>query len=239
MTTDAGSIVTVDGHVDPSALGPTLPHEHLFIDIAETWYEPPDSAYHRRLAQQPVSLDTLWYIRRNLYQHEENMRLDSFEEAVDEVARFQRAGGGAIVDLTPKNTGGDPELVRALSRQTGVDVVHGTAYYTRPAHPASIDDRSIDDLAAEFVSDVRDGIDDTDVRAGIVGEIGVSGRIHDQEERVVRAGLGQPSEPGRHSTSIPPVERPTVRRIALIPRPGGRSFFSISSRRKDFPRNGW
>ena len=187
MTSDAGSIVTVDGRIDPPDLGVTLPHEHVFADAAN-WFTPPDSAYERELAEAPVSLENRGYIQHNLYGNQDNMRLTSYEEARDELMRFVRAGGDAVVDLTPKNVGRDPRRVRGIARETGLTFVHGTGYYVRTAHPDYLDDMSGEEIEAEFVSDVREGIGDTDVRAGIVGELGVSERIHEVEERVVRAG---------------------------------------------------
>lgn len=189
MSDDSGTVVTVEGRIDPADLGVTLPHEHVFIDLTDAWYSEHSSAYKRKLARQPVSLDTLWFVRRNMMSHRDNMVLDSYEDAVDEVSKFRAAGGGTIVDVTPKNTGEDPEQVRAVARRTGVQFVHGTAYYTRPAHPDRIDGMSVNDIEEEFVSDVRGGIDDTNVRAGIVGEIGLSGHIHEQEEKVLRGAI--------------------------------------------------
>lgn len=187
MTSDAGSVVTVDGRIDPSDLGVTLPHEHMFAD-ASNWLTPPESAYERKLAEEPVSLENRGYIQHNLYGSRDNMRLNSHEEAVEEITRFQRAGGDAVVDLTPKNVGRDPRRVRGIARETGLTYVHGTGYYVRSAQPDYLDDMTGEEIEAEFVSDVREGIGDTNVRAGIVGELGVSGRIHEVEERVVRAG---------------------------------------------------
>lgn len=184
---DEGSVVAVDGRVDPATLGIALPHEHLFTD-ASNWLEPPESAVERRIAEEPVSLENRGYIEHNLYGNRDNMRLNSVEEALEEIRRFQRAGGGTVVDLTPRNVGRDPERVRGIARETGLTVVHGTGYYVRNTHPDHLDDMTVEEIAAEFVSDVREGIGDTDVRAGVVGELGVSGRIHDIEERVVRAG---------------------------------------------------
>jgi phosphotriesterase-related protein len=48
---------------------------------------------------------------------------------------------------------------------------------------------TIEAIADELVSDVREGIDDTDVRAGIIGELGVSSHIHEAEEKAFRAAL--------------------------------------------------
>jgi flagellin-like protein len=80
-------------------------------------------------------------------------------------------GGDTVVDVTPKGVGADPAAVRGLARSTGLQFVHGTAYYVRSAHPDRVDDATVEDLESEFVSDVREGIDDTDVRAGVVGEM--------------------------------------------------------------------
>lgn len=187
MTADEGAVVTVEGRIDPVDLGVTLPHEHMFTD-ASNWVTPPESAVERRIAEQPVTLENRGYLERNLYANRDNMRLASYEEALEEVRRFHRAGGDAVVDLTPRNIGRDPQRVRGIARETGLHFVHGTGYYVRNTHPEYLDDMSIAEIADEFVDDVRNGIGETNVRAGIVGELGVSGRIHDVEERVVRAG---------------------------------------------------
>lgn len=204
MSQDTGSVVTVEGRVPPDDLGVTLPHEHLFIDLIEAWFDAPNSAYERSLAHEEVSLDNLWFVRRNPLDNRDNGRLESVEEAIDELSYFHRAGGKTVVDVTPKHTGGDPQRVRAVCRDVGVQAVHGTAYYTRPAHPSHVDSASIEELTAEFVSDVRDGIDETNIRAGIVGEIGLSGRIHDQEEKVLRAGAKAAAKTGAPLNVHPP-----------------------------------
>lgn len=204
---DAGSAVTVEGPVDPEELGVTLPHEHLFSSWSEGKFTPPDSAYERKLAREPISLENLWYVRRNPTQHRANLRMESFEDAVEEVGHFYRAGGDTIVDVTPKGTAGDPERVRGVAREAGVKIVHGTAFYTRDSHPDHVDDATVDELADEFVSDVREGIGDTDVRAGIIGEIGTSGAIHDREEKVLRAGARASLRTGAPVSVHPPSNR--------------------------------
>lgn len=204
MSHDTGSIVTVTGRIDPDELGVTMTHEHLFIDTVDSLYTEPDSAIHRRIAGEPMSLETLTYVRRNAMQHRDNMRLDSMAEAVEEVTQYARAGGDAIVDVTPKNAGEDPEAVRAVARETGVTLVHGAAHYVRPVHPDRIDHMSIDEIADEFVDDVESGIGDTDVRAGLIGEIGLSQRIHEAEEKVARAAARAARRTGAPVNFHPP-----------------------------------
>jgi phosphotriesterase-related protein len=212
MDEDVGSVITVNGRISPDELGVTLPHEHLFLDGRDAWFEPPSSAYDRKLSQEPVSIETLWWVRQNAEYSEDNLRLGSLEEAIDETSRFQRTGGRTIVDVTPKHIGIDPLRVRQVANATGLQFVHGTAYYIRSAHPGRIDDMSVDDLEAEFVSDVRDGIDGTDVRAGLVGEIGVSGHVHEQEEKVLRAGARAALRTGAPLMIHPPGRTPHAQR---------------------------
>ncbi|MDX1746175.1 MAG: amidohydrolase family protein [Halobacteriales archaeon] len=179
--------------------------------------QPPETAVERRIAEEPVSLENLWYVRRHPQQHRENMRLDSLEEAVSEVSRAKRAGVDAVVDVTPKHIGGDPEGVRAVARETGLTYVHGTAYYLQSAHPPGIADRSVEDLADEFSSDIRTGIGETDVRAGLVGEIGLSDTIYPDEEKVLRAGARAACRTGAPLMVHPPGRTPTAQRGRTYP----------------------
>jgi phosphotriesterase-related protein len=230
MTDASGSIITVDGPIEPDELGVTLPHEHIFADWTEDKFIEPDSAWERKIAREDITLETQWYVRNNPVNHVDNLRLDSYTDACDEVSRFRRAGGDTIVDVTPKNVGGDPELVRAVSRETGVQIVHGTAFYTRSSHPDRIDEMTRDDIAEEFTQDISEGIDGTDVRAGIIGEIGVTdtadndGEIdkefHDEELTVLRGGVDAAIRTGASLSIHPPFHRtaewPTSRRCLEI-----------------------
>lgn len=203
---DNGSIITVTGRIDPDELGITLPHEHFFIDHSD-WIDPPSSAFERSIAREEISLENLWWVRRNPGKHPANMRAASFDIAQNEVELFRRAGGSSIVDVTSKHRGGDPKLVRDLSQRTGVNFIHGTAHYpsySQNNYPNYIAKRSIDELKTEFVSDVRNGIDDTAVRAGIIGEIGVTGARPEEEDKVLRAGARAARETGTALTIHPP-----------------------------------
>lgn len=205
MTTDEGSVITVTGRIDPEDVGVTITHEHLFIDVADAWYDQPNASVDRRLAESDISLENLWYVRRHSLQHRENVRLNDLEEAIEEVSQYYRQGGDTLVDVTPKNTGNDPERVQAVARETGLNIVHGTSYYTQPAHPDCIADQSQETIEETFVSDVLDGFDGTDIRAGLVGEIGISADILDQEEKVLRAGARAARRTGTSLSIHPPL----------------------------------
>ena len=205
MADAVNTVRTVEGPVDPASLGTTITHEHLFIDTVDAWYTPPEPATQAAISRRAVAMEDRHFITLNSTAHEDNLRLDSYEEAREEVSRYVRAGGQTLVDVTPKGVGADPAAVRGIARETGLQIVHGTAFYTLAAHPDRVAELSTEEIEAEFVSDVRDGIGDTDVPAGIIGEIGLSGDVHDQEERVLRAGARAARRTGVSLSVHPPL----------------------------------
>lgn len=108
--------------------------------------------------------------------------------AVDELNRFRQAGGGTIVDLTLRGMGRRPADLRAVSERTGLHVIAGTGLYRHQYYDAAwIDQQSVSQLAEWIERELTEGIEDTGVRAGIIGEIGCDEFITAQEERVFRA----------------------------------------------------
>lgn len=155
-----GVVVTVRGPVDPGDLGATYCHEHLLTAPGE-----------------------------HFTGGDEDLVLDDESRALDELRRFRAAGGRGIVDCTTAELGRDAAALRRLAEAADVHVVAVTGHIT--AHHwggvLALEDRQIDELTAEFVSDLTEGMDGTDVRAGAV-KVGTS---HEEmlpaERRVIAA----------------------------------------------------
>jgi predicted metal-dependent phosphotriesterase family hydrolase len=157
----AGRVQTVRGEVDPSELGFTLPHEHTQISL---WHIPNRWDYWELTRDEPTILA--------------------------ELELFRAAGGGTVVDVTPVGVGRDPIWLRRLSEASGLHIVMGCGWYRQAYYPAEalIDRRAVDDLADELVREITDGVGDTGIRPGIIGEIGTDKPwMTAQEERVHRA----------------------------------------------------
>lgn len=214
MPTDIGKVVTVRGPIDPDNLGMTMVHEHVFLDMVAGWFTKPTKPEEQQLAREPMSLENFGYVRMNPRKNKDNMRLESTSDAIDELEHYVRAGGTTIVDVTPKNAGADPVRVRRIARATGLQFVQGTAYYTRASHSDHIDNSTIEEIEGEFISDVRTGISNTDIRAGQIGEIGLSGTIHPQEEKVLRAGANAARRTGASLNIHPPLFGPKPSPVA-------------------------
>ena len=179
-------IMTVLGPIPAHEMGTAAPHEHLLCD-ASMWWRPPVEPSRRSVAYGPIELQNRGEIFRNQWINRDNMVLDDERLAVEEVTRFKAAGGRTVVDLTSHGIGRDPLALARISRVTGLNVVCGTGYYIEEVHPAEVRKQSADDIAFHFIREFRDGIGETGIRAGVIGEIGTSTRITAQEEKVLRA----------------------------------------------------
>ena len=201
----AGQAQTVLGPIAASAMGVTLPHEHLFIDFTVMFKEP-ESARERELARQPVSLGNLGWVRRNFSSSLDNLRLSDESVIRDEMLLYRDAGGRTVVDPTNQGLSRDPRALARVSQATGLNIIMGSGYYVAASHPRDMDAKSVDDVTREIVADLTTGVGDTGVRAGFIGEIGTTSPWTANERKVIQAAVlaqretGAPLmiHPGRH-----------------------------------------
>jgi phosphotriesterase-related protein len=114
--------------------------------------------------------------------------LNDEELACEELASLTAAGGTALVEATPIDLGRNPEGLRRISEATGVHIVMGTGWYRQPYYPPEIDRWDTNHLADIMVAELTEGVGETGIRAGIIGEIGVDRDYATAaEERVLRA----------------------------------------------------
>jgi phosphotriesterase-related protein len=170
-----GVVVTVDGERDPTALGVVLPHEHVLFRSHYVDQPTPEQLALRSHGATPVTAALAPLLERNPFATSDNLRQEDVGLAVAELAALREAAGGTatVVDVSCAGLGRRALGLREVARTSGVTIVASTGYYLAGTHPPGLAGRSIDDLAAEFVGDLRDGLDGTDIRAGIIGELGV------------------------------------------------------------------
>ncbi|MCL5967587.1 MAG: phosphotriesterase-related protein [Firmicutes bacterium] len=180
------SVMTVLGPVDRDALGVTLPHEHVQIDLSAL-FEPPENPARAYLVESRVSRDLYPVLVEDPYQCQDNMLLDEPDVAARELLRYRDAGGRTLVDLSTRTIGPYPTVLRDLARRTGLNIVAGTGYYVERLHPTYVADVPYEALRDEMRHDLEEGFFDTGVRAGILGELGTSSPVRPDEVKVLRA----------------------------------------------------
>src|SRR5260370_41491733 len=82
------------------------------------------------------------------------------------------AGGRSVVDLSCGGLSPDPLGLVEIARASGAHVILGCGHYVEEYQDPANATRTIEDLAEEMVEAVTDGAWGTDVRAGLIGEIG-------------------------------------------------------------------
>ena len=203
-----GAVETVLGPVEPGELGITLTHEHLLIDLAP-YIQAPIGASARKIYESPVSQENLGYVRHYSTPSADNARLLDVSVAIEEANLYKQHGGGTMVDATSIGIARDPVGLARISRQTGLHIVMGSSYYVAAFHPPDMDQRSEDSIVDDIVRDVTQGVDGTTIRSGIIGEVGCTWPLTDNERKVVRASgraqqiTGAPLliHPGRDETA--------------------------------------
>ena len=157
----ASRVMTVSGPIPVEKLGFTLPHEHTGISL---WQIPNRWDYWELTPDEDL--------------------------VTDELRDFRRRGGGTLVDLTLDGVGRDPHRLRRLASASGLNLVMGTGWYREAYYPAEllVDRRTVDELADLIVGEWTDGVGDSGIRPGIIGEIGTDKPwVSAREERVHRA----------------------------------------------------
>ncbi len=89
-----------------------------------------------------------------------------------------------------------------VMRETGINVVACTGYYQDAFFPEHVATRSVQELAGDG-DEIEQGIDGTELKAGIIAEIGTSeGKITPLEEKVFIAAALAHNQTGRRSPRI-------------------------------------
>lgn len=176
---------TVNGAKAVDALGLTLMHEHIVLD-ASSWWHCPSCAERMRIAEKKVSMDILGELRMDPFLNKDNCRLEDSDIAVAELQQFKSLGGVTVVDPTNVGIGRDPLTLRKISERSGLNIIMGAGFYLEPSHPERVSAMSVDDIAAEIEREAIDGVDDTGIRIGIIGEIGISADFTAAEAKVLQ-----------------------------------------------------
>ncbi|HBY97509.1 MAG TPA: hypothetical protein DEP84_26805 [Chloroflexi bacterium] len=168
-------VMTVRGPVSPDELGHTQPHEHLFVDLSWVKY---------RWQAMPITDEA---------------------QMIQEVQFYKDAGGDTLVELTLEHIGRHPEKMRRVSEETDVHIVMGTGFYREPYYPEFVNKTPTNELAKYMIDEIKNGIGNTGIKPGIIGEIGIDKQwIQGVEERVIRAAARAHRETGLAVTTHTP-----------------------------------
>ena len=148
---------TVLGPIDSSELGFTLSHEHITLGAAGAV-----AAYPGFQDRQAIA-----------------------DAAAAALSEAYAGGVRAIIDVTTFDLGRDVALMQEVSRRSGVHAIPCTGNHL--AVPRIFWGAPVDRVAALFIREITEGIENTGVKAGIIKVASDRGGVTENEEIVLRA----------------------------------------------------
>ena len=122
-----------------------------------------------------------------------------------------------VIEMTNRYMGRNVQFMLDVMRETGINVVACTGYYQDAFFPEHVATRSVQELAQEMVDEIEQGIDGTDLKAGIIAEIGSSeGKITPLEEKVFIAAALAHNQTGRPISTHTSFSTMGLEQLALL-----------------------
>jgi len=150
-------IRTVLGDIAPEELGFTHCHDHIFME---------------------QGINTKMYPA---------LLLDDYEKSLRELMRFYESGGRSLVDAQPVMAGRMSEWLLKASQDSGVNIIastgfHKTCYYSSDSYifnstEQKIAELYISEITQGMLTSIKDGMQKTNARAGIIKVAVESGGI--------------------------------------------------------------
>lgn len=162
-------IRTINGDIEPSAMGITFSHEHVVID-------------------QCFVTD-----------HYPEFLLNDIEKISQELESVKSLGTNTLIDCMPIGTGRNPLLLSAIATKTGMNILGCTGLHLAQYYPQNHwqFDIKLEQLTQKFIDDITIGIDQfdengvnqvrTNKKAGFIKLATLSGPFTDHEKLIFEA----------------------------------------------------
>lgn len=120
----------------------------------------------------------------------EDTLLDSQELVINELKELYSKGVRNIVEATCRGMGRNVAYAQEVAKKTGINIVQATGWYQSAFLPIEVYQSSITQLAEMMIKDITEGIKNTDIKAGVIGEIATTkNNWTEQEEKVFKAAV--------------------------------------------------
>ena len=180
---------TTQGPVLARGLGIVLPHEHIFTDLRG----PTTPGYGQVDAADVVRV------------------------MAPLLADARDKGVGVLIECTGIGVGRNVAVIAQVAEASGLPVVVPTGVYGRANFaPPEHQNMTEDELTTLFVSEIRDGIEGTGIKAGFIKIATDEGPMNALLEKILRAAGRAASQTGAAIASHTPVGSNAVRQIDIL-----------------------
>lgn len=182
-----GQVMTTAGPVPADRLGLTSMHEHVLCDVSAYRVEEAGVVSRMGGMDLPFEPEHRGFLEEHgFFLSADNCRLDDLEVMTGELTELRETGAATILELSCPGLRTDVAGVAKIAAVAGINAVVSTGLYIEPSWPPEL--AALDEGALEsfMVAEIEEGIGDTGIRAGHIGEIGITG-LGPAQARVLRA----------------------------------------------------
>jgi phosphotriesterase-related protein len=169
----------------------------------------------------------------HLYIEHQGPLVDTVDAVIarEEMELAARNGVRTVIEATTIGIARNPRFLARLSAESAVNIVMGTGFYKDAWLPPEVHEMSIDEMTRIMVGDIVEGVDGTGIRAGVMGEIGMSRPTTRTEERILAAcaaaqratgavisvhfDIGGPDDERRHAVDVLEDEGADLSRVVV------------------------
>lgn len=104
-----------------------------------------------------------------------------------EIEKAKAYGVKTFVEVSCNDMGRNIKHLKRISEECDIHIVASTGFYLQEYHPKEIKKASVEEIAQVFINELTIGIDGTDSKAGVIGEVASSEIMSKSEEKVLQA----------------------------------------------------
>lgn len=154
-------VLSVTGAVDPKQVQKTMIHEHLVFDLSGVRQE-----------------------------EDKDSKLQDTHILDQEIQMLKESGCNTIVEVSNLGMGRDAKALHHIAKKHDLVIVASTGFYKESVYPAFVFEKSAEELADMMIREITIGMDDTEIKAGLISEIGSSlNEITPTEQKVFQASI--------------------------------------------------
>lgn len=124
---------------------------------------------------------------------DEDSYIFEIDLVVSELLKAKTFGVDTIIELTCNDMGRDCKKLQEISTLTDINIICSTGFYLKQYHTDFVKTKRMEEIQELFEKEIVEGIEDTNIKAGIIGEIGCSKLEIDVNEQKVLTASGNAS----------------------------------------------
>lgn len=116
------------------------------------------------------------HLKIDLSAHKKDLdtKFDDIDAVIAEMKILKEKGIETIVEVTNRGMGRDVKAMQRIAEASGINIIVSTGFYKEPYLPSYVYDMEEKELSQILLQDIVTGIEGTNIKAHVIGEVGTS-----------------------------------------------------------------